>query len=253
MSSTCLRINWGTIIGNSIGALVVLCVGWLFFDDKTFIIFITISPLSVEAIGCVYEYYMLTRKSTQVDNSDIGILLATEKGDQVIVNGLIASGNNILVQVGVVVTLAILSRIITSRWILSVAFSLDYLLYQSHQFLNRIYKTLFPSNEVFLPLLQGKLLENTRGWSKSVTIIVALLIDVTEIAILTGMLMVTSIIPHGILYEVKRYVKFLLNSNKNNSSQQNKVLTFFINNIDDYMPYLFSLVCLIGCEVMTYS
>lgn len=250
MPSTCLRLNRGTIFGRSIGAIVLLCMGWLFYDDKTYIIFITIITVFAEVIELVYEYYMLTRKCTQVDYSNIGRLLATEKGDQVIVNGSIISRNNKLVEAGAVLTLVVLSRIITSRWLLSVAFSLDYLLYQSYQFLNRIYKTLFPSNEIFLPLLQGKHLENTRGWSKSVTIVIALLFDITEIAILTGMLMATSIIPSGIIYEIKRYMQHLLNSNKNNFSPQNKVLTFFIHNIDNYTPYIASLVVLIGFKVM---
>lgn len=254
MTTTRIRVNWTRVTsdlsGMFIGVSISAYADYWFTNEIKLPIFCCVFTISFLLINNLYYYYLHTRKFKDNKYLDIDTPPTNENSKKRNFDGLITKERRKWVKISIIIMLAIFSRIITSRWILPGTITLDYVLYEGFLLLNNTYQKLFPSNGIFMCLLSKKPITNSMGWSKSITIIVALFFDIIEILILMIVFVLSgSIIPFSILYEVNRYTKVLLNSGDKKLLLPYKVLEFFVYIIDNYTPHLCSSLAFICCSL----
>lgn len=250
MPSATAKANWKTFFNISAPIIITGYQLYRKTDDIALLFFLSLYTILLELITFLYDHHISTRRSGDNKYPDIDIPLINEKEKKRDFNDLITNENGKWVRISIVVMLAILSKIATSKWILPGLICLDYLLFETRQFLNRTYNKIFQSINDSFCWFSKEPITNSMGWPKWVTIIVALLFNGIQFFILALMLEVScGLIPLSIVYEFYKYLKVVLNSG-NDELPYNMVFEHFVFIFENYTVYVVVFIILTGWYVI---
>lgn len=252
-----LKIGREKIIGTSIGAFVSALTCYFVTKDWKFTIFISTTVMLFEFASFVYyschRNYSNNPRSTQPTTLD-GRHIAKESKETTYRRSSFKKDNKrIWFKFFILVSLAVFSKAITSKWIVPMAICVNYLLWESYQYCNRIYKKLFPSNNIVLDLLLKKSLKTSKDWSRRKIIIVALCIDMIEIFLFCSLFFITlGIVVRCIFQEIHHYYREMTISGNATAMLIQKILSYATQNGEIYPEYFFTIVATIFIKILPH-